>query len=300
MSAVPDKKADNPEFVSGMSYALNSLIAKRRSEMSVCVIGNCHRYNVEQILKAANPSLAVSCCAFNDEPGMVKKLLAESDVVFATDFPERDKFGFPENRALILFPRVYFAGFHPDVELMRWEPANASFFSTMQSRIILECFLRGYSESETLAAFNARAYKSLGYLAVMEAEINRLTIIFERHSLDLRQFLPAWLRRGCFMYMPHHPRFFVFIDLVLHMMKSNNIPITYSHNIEDYASDCLWGSPTWPVYPEIAASVAMPEWGSTLFKMKEAVLTLEEFIAMSYATCKASSAPLGRFKRVDF
>jgi hypothetical protein len=296
--------ADRPKSAGNIfnasQYAVKNIIRKRAASLSVSVIGNCHRYNIALVLAAANPFLQVTCYPFNADHTQTHSELAKCDLVLATDFPKRKEYEFPRPEAVVFLPGTYFAGFHPDMLPLRLSSPEASFFGNMQSRIIVECYLRGYDRQKTRTAFNPDTYEALGYFNAMEPEIQRLAGHYAEWSFELNQFLPGWLRRGCFMYMIHHPRLYVFIDLVLDIMRRRQIPIINRVNLEDYVEDRLWGNPTWPVYPDLAARLGMPECGTTYFKMGKAALTLEEFIKVSYKSYEMVGLPAKRIQRVDF
>lgn len=270
-------------FTSAAHYAEHCLIKNRKPDCRVSLIGNCHRLSVEQIIRAINPNIALDVFIFSAGNSLVKDSLEKSDFIITTDFPHRDQYKFPTNAHVVHLPPVYFSGFHPDVEIMQLAPLDAAFFSSMQSRIIMECFFRGYSTDRTRDAFCTQTYERLGYFQALEHGIKSLAAVFEQYSLDLLDFFPQWLRRGVFMYMPHHPKIFVFIDIIMEIMRKHGVPIKYSSGIEEFARDCLWGAPTWPVYPEIAYKLGLPEAGSLLFKLRETTLTLEEYIDISFA-----------------
>jgi hypothetical protein len=114
-----------------------------------------------------------------------------------------------------------------------------------------------------LRLFNREVFEAVGYFDVWNGATQALLQDGQRFSLDFREDLLRWSRRGCFMYTSIHPKPFVFFDFARQLMQKAGVPLK-AVNFDDYAVDDLVRGAVYPVYPEIAEFYGIQ--GSYVFK----------------------------------
>lgn len=289
----------------------------RQKSLSCVVLGSCTSHIVSQYLSLAAPDLAVRGyrnaadfvaearvpAAFRppiqdirsrEEPKRSfsdnLKDCRECDILFADASPLTREFLTKRvkrspDKVTIIYPLITFNGFHPDIISYFGPPLQRGRTRFMGSRIILESYLRGYSESRALSFFEHKTYQRLGYYQAWAKGLNSLAGHFASLGLELVSFYPRWLRAGVFMYDPAHAKESAVISVIDALCRRRGLDLT-----PDLASNALNLSREniVPIYPEIAEHLHLPEKGSYRFKYIGRYdpfsysLSLDEFIHLSY------------------
>ena len=196
-------------------------------------------------------------------------------------------------RRLILVPPIIFGGFHPDT----CYSTNASFrgpTNAIHSRIAIAGYLAGLSVEDTAALYNKLVFARLGYFGQFAPQRAIMQERFAAYGVDLAPWFDAWLAQGCFMYSVNHPKVHVLFDLARIVCAMAGLDTQPASTPED---DLAY-MPSHPVYPDLAAAFGVP--AETHFHQvrlpgKPLVeLTLEEYLAKSFATFAAAPAKLLR------
>lgn len=287
------------------AYIKGSLFKKRKTELTITIFANCHRYGIEEGLRLANPNIAINSYTTIQPEKLDVAECNRSDFIIVSDLLKLDQYGIT-NKNIINYPTIVFGAFHPDITPLAFKssasrqgPPYTYCPVGLHSRIVMECYLRGYSKTDTLTAFNAKTYERLGYFKVLEPEAAQLTHRLKNCGLEGHRFIPKWFaEEGCFMHVKPHPKIGPAMDVLFAVLERQHIPIK-NRNILPFITDPLQDI-VWPVYPEIAEALRIPNHSSLLFKSRKLVLTLAEFIAISYATYDSINMDIVAFNRVDF
>jgi hypothetical protein len=115
-------------------------------------------------------------------------------------------------------------------------------------------------------------------------ESSKLTLITQGAftGVPIESLLGKWLKSGCFMHTPNHPKLHVLADVCRAVMAREKIGVL--PDVELYLKDNLAVSACWPVYPEVAAKLGIQ--GHYHFKKPGepvSMLGLEEFLQKSFA-----------------
>lgn len=176
-------------------------------------------------------------------------------------FAERAK---PSAR-LVTMPELRFNAFHPDVCYAGPRGTTQLTQQHYNSAIVVWAYAHGLTAKQTAALFEADTFRELGYLDQWSRSVSALRDSFG-HS-DLAAAFPAlmqrWQRMGCFMHSPNHPHIAALAVLAHAVARHAGIEV-----VEDpQPGEIVDGLATviWPVYPEIAASLALGP-GSTIWR----------------------------------
>lgn len=275
---------------------------------TVVGVGNCQ---VRAITRCAAAALDLlprylhpTNAAIDDE--RLIRALDEAEIIFAqiawapiirdhiskTDRPKRP---------VIMTPRLYFPGFHPDMltpvksagKFPHLPMGNAS------SAILLAAWADGLGPDAAVTLFRDEVYEALGYYDVFDAAIGLLADQWAAARVDVRPLIDGWKRP--FFYVPLHPKIEVLNDLAIALLRSAKI------NVADHAppaDDPLANNVTWPVYPEIGERLGVT--GDYIFRPNGEVpdrptepMTLEEFVHRTFASYRKSPPDLMHFTRMS-
>jgi hypothetical protein len=268
---------------------------------AIFIIGNCHVYGMQRSFQFFDSALFVDSChvwelktRFGDAEAVLEHLRRFDHVL---TFSFEDEFLPGVTSASIagqlpqamLYPTVTFGAFHPDVVYMNKADGSGDFLPSplgpFHSALALYGYRKGYEPRATIALFRADIYERLGYLSTWNIAIEELARRPEGKDFELPRMALKWLRQGCFMHNPLHPKVAPVSDIARAAME--RLGITPQHaSAGPYLPDDLLASHVWPVYPEIGAYYGLP--GSYTFKRETGVarwpefMTLEEFVLASY------------------
>lgn len=191
----------------------------------------------------------------------------------------------------VLMPTLVFTGFHPDqVYVHDGAKGDATIngpIGPYHSGLAVFAYLAGLPVEAALRLFNREVFETVGYFDVWNGATEALLKEGQRFSLDFREDLLRWTRRGCFMYSTIHPKPFVFLDFARQLMQKAGVPMQ-PINFDHYAVDDLVRGAVYPVYPAIGEFYGIQ--GSYVFKDAQfsfgksvgKFLDLRQFVSESY------------------
>ena len=228
--------------------------------MAVVLLGNCQIAGLARCMRVMNPSLEVRAFTF---PGPASQRQLVEDCVRASEITfvqtARALAAFREFRAalaprVIVFPRVYFAAYHPDILYVRsGDHLVETPLGHYNSKIVLAGYLQGLSVEATVALFDESVFRRLGYLEAWDASVALLRREIAESDVKLDDVPAKWTGCGAFMYSVNHPRLRVLGDVARAMLRTARLAARTS-NPETYLHDELKTAVIWPIYPAIAAT----------------------------------------------
>lgn len=268
------------------------------------MLGNCQADGIARALALLLPDARVTLvplATLRRDHATLARLhhhLAPFDHVFSQFFPEGFIAGgnvhaLARNDGRVrLYPTILFPAFHPDmvhvgdVSALSAARLVHSPMGPYHSAIALCAYLEGRTVDETLALFRDDVFARLGYYDAWSDASAYLLGSARDIDFPLDAELARWARRGCFMHVLNHPKFFVLADLARRLAREAGLaPLDLA--AEDYLADDLVADAVWPLYPEIAQRYGLA--GTIHFKPKErdgaapVLLDREAYIAGSFA-----------------
>lgn len=269
--------------------------------MRIAVFGNCQSHELARALGLMLDGAEVEAC---DPQGLARldaaglRRLADADLVLAQRNFDFGPDMAPAEGKPVLFPRIAFRGFHPDMIYVQQGGRNqAMAFGFYHSAIAFAAHRLGIGLAETLRLYTDAVFDRLGYHDRFAEARGQLLAEGERCGLPLEHEIGRWLRGGAFMHTINHPSFRVMGGLARLLVDRLGLKARL-RTPEDFAEDGLREGAVWAVYPPIAARLGIE--GSYAFKAPKArggrVAGLEAFVAASFAFYdaardKALSAP---------
>jgi hypothetical protein len=114
----------------------------------------------------------------------------------------------------------------------------------------------GAADTEML--FCEEVYRELGFFDLYKIEKRRLLAQFAMHEIDLNEEFARWERQGDFVYVCHHPKPVVMIDILRRSLLGRYLDVAGFHASAEIATtqvDHFAGTEVWPIYPELAVSL---------------------------------------------
>ncbi|MEA2832224.1 MAG: hypothetical protein QOG66_426 [Methylobacteriaceae bacterium] len=244
----------------------------------IAVVANCQSFGLAYAMKLLNLDATVHRFPIIYKSWTDGRTLARTlklyDYVFFQPFGPgyvRGGSGHPvleELRDAIQLPTLTFTGFHPDQVFIydRVKGDQAPIIGPLgpyHSGLAFFAYRAGLPVEAALRLFNRDVFDTVGYFDVWNGATEAFLQEGQRFSLDFREDLLRWSRRGCFMYSNIHPKPFVFYDFARQLMRRAGVPLN-TVNFDDYAIDDLVRGFVYPVYPEIAEHYGIQ--GSYIFK----------------------------------
>ena len=254
----------------------------------VAVVGNCQAIGVADCLRRLCPDIEVVSHSWGSIAGVeqanaLAKELQACDLVFS-QFTKRADYGDLRTARLrelcprtLLFPKVIFTGFHPDMIAMEgvYSPLGVS-----HSGLILTAQLLGVPVGRVADLFNAYVYAVAGYFEEFAKAETYLLQSAAVTDAPLDDALPEWRTRGIFVHVPSHPTVQALSSIAeMLALKAELAPRIGG----DLPPDRLADSVVWPLYPEIGARLGVE--GGLRFKptgVGAAAIELDEMIERSY------------------
>jgi hypothetical protein len=206
------------------------------------------------------------------------------------------------------FPLFYFGGFHPDFLLnLQAEGAQRpirNLFGIAHSAIVATAFRLGLSQSAASALLHEDVFEALGYFDVWQASWDEMLRVGREYDLDFSADMVRWMRTGCFMHTPIHPKAHVMFDIARQLLKKAGVA-TRDVEFPHYAVDRLADDVVLPVYPAIAQRLGLK--GDDVFKRashpgpknKPYFYALEDFVAISYESYVKAGAAAVSHPRIE-
>lgn len=292
----------------------------------ITVIGNCLSTAVSSVCRAFFPQCEVINLHFEvrDIAGQFEEHAPNSDLILAqigldeNIYPDGfdalvANFATSNPSRVLRYPRVVFAGFHPDCAYAWRRDGGGSVSSPFgyHSAIAVEAFRRGYNVDETIALFNEEVFDALGYFDYYAPSVHALEDECERAGLPRDIFPRKWLGLP-FMYSINHPRMYVAWDLVEHILRRADYELP-AIDRERGQHDSFFPGPIWPIYPEIARRLGVA--GSYLFMpptdyrpgAEHELYTLRQFVekcfeyyrTLNFPAVALSQPTTTRFNQID-
>jgi hypothetical protein len=207
------------------------------------------------------------------------------DVVFR----QRDKrvmSDAPRRYRELLYPRIWFNGFHPDVVSVPGPPGPVSApLGADHSSLVLYAWHRGMTVAETAKLFVEPVFAALGFLDCWGAAKRAMLEEGEFVGFSLDGIFARVERQGCFMRTPAHPALIVSAEIARALSRRAGLPISLAAP-ELYLEDAMIHIGVWPVYPEIARRLGLA--GGYAFKPAQppspspVLFDLHQFIERSF------------------
>jgi hypothetical protein len=235
----------------------------------VAVVGNCQAIALGHTLRWLCPDAEVEdhnwgLLRTQDEADALAERLRGHDVVI-TQYTSQESYGGlaterlePQVRRLVLYPKVAFTGFHPD--LIRLKDVLSP-LRDRHSSLIAAAFVLGLPPARTEELFNAYVYAVAGFFDEFAKAEAYLVKQSAYTATPLAGELPAWKARGVFVHIPNHPLNWAMLSMARALAGQVGLAMRED---EGLPSDLFAGSAIWPVYPEIARRLGAP--GSLSFK----------------------------------
>jgi hypothetical protein len=273
--------------------------------MKALVITNCATAAYTSGLRALFPdwevkgaNLDVARKWLTEEPNEAfRGFLCESELLLLGSENESALAEFASGKEVLSVPYFYFRGYHPDsFHLGIGETTVPSVLQSgnLHSRLAVAAFVLGLSQEETVAAFDADIYESIGYFSIFDAEKQELLERFAAQGIDLDAAFHRWRSAGNFLYTHNHARAFVFNDILLEALSGRFLDESWRESALEKLSavpDYLEPSIRWPVYPEIAARYGLQSdflW-RTGVAAGPAAMTLADFVARTFEVLRSCS-----------
>lgn len=254
--------------------------------MKILVIGNCQSSRIAVAIGAMMGSLASEVRSFN--PSVKGSVCAyeKYDYIFYQSLFQKhiDSHKHEINGKIVLFPRLLFRAYHPDMAYVYEKSTQGSkvvrtHTGDYSSAIIFFCYLKGVSVETTFSLFNAEVLNELGYGDKWDESVLQLLEEGKATNCDLTSLLSSWLVDGCFMNSINHPKIKVITDIAKLLLDRENIKYKISSG-EDFIPDLDRAGAIWGCYPEIADQLGIK--GCYGFCFKNKILDLYDFIEDSY------------------
>ncbi|MDB5072115.1 MAG: hypothetical protein JWM87_3226 [Candidatus Eremiobacteraeota bacterium] len=253
--------------------------------MRVYVTGNCQAVSLASCLSVMAPGASVEQIAAAVDPA---GFAADDDVVFRQRLPHVPWTLRAPRANEILYPRLWFNAFHPDLVYVR-APAGAVRppLGNYHSSLVLYAWHRRLSVAETARLFTEAVFEHLKFFTFWPAA--KRAAFEEAHAAGfaMEAMFARWERSGCFMHSVNHPALTVMAGIARGLADRAGIAVCVDAP-ERLVNDPLLRNAVWPVYPAIAARLGVP--GNYAFKTPQlpgettaTVLGLDEFIARSFA-----------------
>jgi hypothetical protein len=257
----------------------------QRGRMTVYVAGNCQAAPLAACLGVMLPNVVVTPLAPHAD---ATAFAADGDVIFRQRNPRIPWTLRAARRNEILYPRLWFNAFHPDLVYVDGPPGPVKPpLGEFHSSLVLHAWRRGWSETDASALFADDVFERLGFFAWWAPAKRALFEEAEAAGFALDGTFAAWERGGCFMHAVNHPHLAVIADVARSLVERAGLE-PQTARPEDYLHDPLLDAGVWPVYPDVASRLGIS--GGYGFGLPRApaaagppeLLGLDEFIARSF------------------
>ena len=187
--------------------------------MKAVIVGNCQIDAIANCMRAMNSTLEIDSIGvelIEKNAADTRDRVRSSDLVFLQTVAKNR---FPEifsddSERVLLFPRIYFAAYHPDILYLRSAGRLvASPLGDYNSKLVLAGFINGLTARETIELFSRDVFRRIGYLDAWDSAVSVFLNEAHQASLGLDEGPLKWSRSGCFMHSLNHPKLHVLADL---------------------------------------------------------------------------------------
>ncbi len=271
------------------------------SSARLLVLGNCQIRPMARLIQAMTGGALATTIEllpknierFRTEKPALAELIGASDLILMQPYPEEMEFiaeAFPGARQKIrLFPRIGFAGFHPDADYVEDSHGGRIGGCVGQYHSALAFFgwTRGLSPEQTAGLFRDEVFAALGYYEYWSTAREVLLAEGARAGLPLDELTERWSRTGIWVYTMNHPKLYVLADLAHALLAREGIETIAGAG--EFVADEFALRGVWPVYPEIAQRLSQqghyrfkPPQGDLSPGQPVVMLGLEQFIRGSF------------------
>lgn len=180
---------------------------------------------------------------------------------------------------VVKIPVITFSAFHPDCTYLRFNDTGEVLSPNYNSGIAAWGYLNNVDAMDCARLFNKQVFGDLGYLNAWEANVRYLQQRFSITDIDFNLFMLPIKRAGIFMHTINHPKSFVLTRIAQIASRKMGAADTVLENEID-VPDSLAPAGSWPVYPEIGDSLAVPS--SYRWRPGSGVASLDEYLAAVY------------------
>ena len=272
--------------------------------MKIAIIANCQTQAISNYMRIISgcseivnvPAHLLGTEQYNKALTNLKEIVNDENAVIFT-FNLGERFGEISTLKLkavakakvFTITNIFFSGFHPDITYLgSMGKRILSPLGDYHSKIVLNSFISGFSVEETIALFNEKTYKDLGFFE--EFNKSKCELLARDKSSDIQfgeEFLQLVLSKPS-LYTMNHPTPEVLYKFTCRLCEYAGIAYSEfpSAFFTNYLSTAAW----WPVYKEIAeyheANIVLP----MVFKQPDSrggnVLSLTQFIERSFTRYK--------------
>ena len=232
----------------------------------------------------------------------VSALAGADDVVFRQR-EKRDITDTPHRYREIVYPRIWFNAFHPDVVYVTGPPGPIRApLGADHSSLVLYAWHRRMTVVETAKLFVEPVFSRLSFFGCWDAAKRALLGEGECIGFPLDAIFARVERQGCFMRTPAHPGLIVSAEIARELSRRAGLQ-TLSAAPELYLDDPMIHLAVWPVYPDIAKNLGL--FGGYAFKPAQppsshpVLLDLHEFIERSFEAYAQTPADALVSKRLE-
>jgi hypothetical protein len=249
------------------------------------VISNCQTQGLARSLGLQAPGIEVHECdilTYRREHDLWSARLGDyAKLVVNSQFYESDVQPDAGGLDTLVFPQMYFPGYHPDETLLYLDGAVIdSSIGAYHSLIACSAYLRGRSVAETCALYRLETYSALDYLGWWSRWRLWFLNVFAEYDFDLTAAFNRWSRGRAFMYTSHHPRVECLFDIAGLILNKCGVEAQRPNCLPQ---DLLVTDVCFPVYSEIATGLGFE--GSYQFKLRgqDRCIDLGTFVSQSFA-----------------
>lgn len=190
----------------------------------------------------------------------------------------------PRPAQVIRFSRIRFAGFHPDLCFLR-RRSTGDTAGEYRSAIALWAYANGLTIADAEGLFCDEIYKALGYYDCFENSVSKLKDDFRDTDVSFDRLYLSIKRKGVFMHTYNHPKVSALVCLARLIAEKIGPEGAYL-GADEAIADGL-SSHIWPVYPEIAADLAVEggsyDWGGL---GREPARGVRAYLEDAFADCE--------------
>lgn len=238
----------------------------------ILFVGNCQKNLIAKIAEflayEADIQIIHSAHIIHFGAEKYRSLLDDADVVFSQPLIG-EKFGFFQekeltslNKRIVYFPSLVFNGYHPDCVYL----GSGKYLSPIggyHSSIAALAYALHYDAKKAELLYCDDVYEELGYYALFESEIVRISASLNRFGIVLDQDIGDLMRSGRLMHSINHPTAELLSLFTAALLKKSDVPARDT-DATPYVVDLFPDSTIFPVFPEIGAKFGFD--GSYVFK----------------------------------
>lgn len=253
--------------------------------MKCLILANCQGNSYKAVIETLNPDFNCDFYITTDICYIKESDYNCYDIIFCQlqcfdMIPQNIR----DSHNIALIPNIVFHGFHPDITYVgTTRDGNALHgpMSSYHSAICVFCYKYGLSVDACIEYYNSYAFNKFGYYDIYCSAKELLYEECNKVGFDIEKYFNKWESCSPFMYSINHPKIFVIRDIVVDIFHRLSIDIKNNDSVQ-LMEDPLQKMPIWPVYPNIANLLNIPDCGSYNFINPFARFGLKHFVELSY------------------